>query len=128
MRLFRLPLMNWKVLLVAFLFTETMEDFDKAFFGDPYFKFLTSYIEMVQILLDAILSFRDCKLYVNSFSRMMPYLNYLGLAAFTAPDVYHDFTKGNFVVKKVLMHRFYQVPVDQATEWQNHMCERWYHS
>ena len=34
--------------------TEQMKDFDKAFSSDPNLKFCTRYMNMVQILLDAI--------------------------------------------------------------------------
>ena len=95
-------------------------------------------MDIVQILFDAIQAFRegDWNLHLNSFSRMMPYLaiydhtNYsrwgpvylsdMKQLTVTAPDVHRDFAEGNFVVKRS-SHRFNQVPVDQATEWQNRM-------
>ena len=97
-------------------------------------------MNMVQILSDAIQDFRegDWNLHLNLFSSMMPYLaiydhtNYsrwgpvylsnMKQLAVTAPDVHRDFAEGNFVVKRS-SHRFNQVPVDQATEWQNRMCK-----
>ena len=35
---------------------------------------------------------------------------------------FSNFAEGNFVVKRS-SHRFNEVPVDQATEWQNRMCK-----
>jgi hypothetical protein len=40
----------------------------------------------------------------------------------SAPEVFREFVAGNFVVKQS-KHKFNQVPIDQATEWQNRMCK-----
>ena len=38
------------------------------------------------------------------------------------PELYQEFMEGNFVVKRK-DGRFNQVPIDQATEWQNKICK-----
>ena len=37
-------------------------------------------------------------------------------------ELYEEFMNGNFVVKK-RDGKFNQVPIDQATEWQNKICK-----
>ena len=64
--------------------------------------------------------------------RTYDHLNYVGWAPVynadmlsleqTAPGVYQEFVGGNFVVKKT-NGAFNQVPIDQATEWVNKLCE-----
>ena len=107
---------------------------------NPNFKLRSSYMSMVEILLDLIRAEREgnWNLHLEGFAAMLPWLtiydhtNYakwgpVYLAEMknlenTAPEVYAEFMNGNFVVKRS-KRRFNQVPADQATEWINKTCK-----
>ena len=113
-----------------------MEEFDKQFSDFPNFVLWRTYMKMVEILLDFIRANRDgdWSLHLSSFAAMLPWMtiydhtNYArwgpvylaemkGLEI-SHPELYEEFMEGNFVVKRK-DGRFNQVPIDQATEWQN---------
>ena len=117
-----------------------MEKFEKAHSSNPNFKLWSTYMEMVEVLLNFIRAERDGNwaLHLESFAAMLPWLtiydhtNYarwgpVYLADMknlekTAPEVHAYFTDGNFVVKRSKRY-FNQVPADQATEWINKSCK-----
>ena len=117
-----------------------MEEFDKEFSDFPNFVLWRTYMKMVEILLDFIRANRDgdWSLHLSSFAAMLPWMtiydhtNYArwgpvylaemkGLEI-SHPELYQEFMEGNFVVKRK-DGRFNQVPIDQATEWQNKICK-----
>ena len=97
-------------------------------------------MDMVKLLLDFIRAEREgnWNLHLEAFAAMLPWLtmydhtNYakwgptyladMKSLARTAPEVYEEFAKGNFVVKRSNNH-FNQIPTDQATEWVNKLCK-----
>ena len=115
-------------------------EFKRNFQNYPNFLLLSSYMDMVEILLDFIRANREgnWQLHLDAFAAMLPWMtvydhtNYarwgpVYLADMTplpttAPVVYNEFAMGNFVVRSS-NHRFSQVPIDQATEWVNRMCK-----
>ena len=117
-----------------------MKDFERELSDNPDFKLWSSYMSMVEILLDFIRTEREgnWNLHLEAFAAMLPWLiiydhtNYakwgpVYLAEMknlenTAPEVYAEFMNGNFVVKRS-KRRFNQVPADQATEWINKTCK-----
>ena len=117
-----------------------LDAFDKELSQQPTFKFWSTYLEMVELLLDFIRANRDgnWQLHLDTFAAMLPWMtvydhvNYarwgpvyladMKALPHTAPEVYQEFLMGNFVVKRS-RHRFNQVPVDQATEWINRLCK-----
>ena len=117
-----------------------MKDFEREHSDNPNFKLWSSYMSMVEILLDFIRAEREgnWNLHLEAFAAMLPWLiiydhtNYakwgpVYLAEMknlenTAPEVYAEFTNGNFVVKRS-KRRFNQVPADQATEWIYKTCK-----
>ena len=117
-----------------------LEEFNIKFAEQPNFKFWSTYLELVEILLDFIRANREGNwtLHLDSFEAMLPwmslydhvnyarwgpvYLTDMKELPFTAPEVHREFQMGNFVVKRS-SHHFNQVPVDQATEWINGMCK-----
>lgn len=117
-----------------------LESFEKEHSSNPNFTLWSTYMKMVEILMDFIRAERDGNwtLHLESFAAMLPWLtvydhtNYArwgpvyladmkGLQK-SAPEVYSEFTAGNFVVKRS-NRRFNQVPADQATEWINRTCK-----
>jgi len=117
-----------------------LKEFDIKYNENPNFKFWSTYMEMVEVLLDFIRAQREGNwaLQLEAFAAMLPWLsvynhtNYarwgpiyladMKLLPQTAPKVYAEFLDGNFVAKRSL-HRFNQVSADQATEWMNRMCK-----
>ena len=117
-----------------------MKDFEIEHSDNPNFKLWSSYMSMVEILLDFIQAEREgnWNLHLEAFAAMLPWLiiydhtNYakwgpVYLAEMknlenTAPEVYAEFMNGNFVVKGS-KRRFNQVPADQSTEWINKTCK-----
>ena len=95
---------------------------------------------MVETLLDFIRANGEGNwpLHLDSFSAMLPwmtiydhtnyarwgviYLSEMKSLKKAQPLVYEEFMKGNFVVKRSAGN-FNQIPIDQATEWQNKMCK-----
>ena len=114
----------------------SLDDFLAKRRSNPTFDYWIGYLEMVELLLSFIRADRDGQwcLHLNSLKEMMPFIciydhhNYtrwlpIYLADMmqlpeTAPDVYHEFMKGNFVVKRS-NSTFNQVPSDQAIEFVN---------
>ena len=110
--------------------------FAKTHCDNPNFRMWSTYMNMVEILLDFIRAERDGNwtLHLEAFAAMLPwvtiydhtnyarwgpvYLADMKLLEMTAPEVYAEFMQGNFVVKRT-KRRFNQVPADQATEWIN---------
>jgi hypothetical protein len=116
-----------------------MDEFDKMFEDNPNFALWRKYMKMVETLLDFIRANRDGDwlLHLHSFASMLPWMtiydhtNYarwgtIYLAEMmnlktSHPEIHKEFMHGNFVVKRKNA-RFNQVPIDQATEWQNKIC------
>ena len=116
------------------------EEFDKEFADIPNFVLWRTYMKMVETMLEFIRANRngDWHLHLNSFAAMLPWMtiydhtNYArwgpvylaemkGLET-SHQELYEEFMNGNFVVKK-RDGKFNQVPIDQATEWQNKICK-----
>ena len=117
-----------------------MDEFDHTLEHAANFTLWRSYMRMVETLLDFIRANREGNwpLHLDSFSEMLPWMtiydhtNYArwdtvylsemkGLKK-SQPLVYEEFMNGNFVVKRSTS-RFNQIPLDQATEWQNKICK-----
>ena len=114
--------------------------FSKTHCDNPNFRMWSTYMNMVEILLDFIRAEKDgnCTLHLEVFAAMLPWLtiydhtNYarcgpvyladIKLLEMTAPEVSAEFMQGNFIVKRT-KRRFNQVPADQATEWINKTCK-----
>ena len=93
-------------------------------------------MKMVEILLNFIRANREgnWNLHLQSFAEMLPrmtvndHTNYarwgtIYLAEMKSLGTSHqEFMNGNFVVRHG-KGRFNQVPIDQATKWQNRICE-----
>ena len=97
-------------------------------------------MKMVETLLNFIRANREgnWNLHLQSFANMLPWMtvydhtNYarwgtIYLAEMKSletsqPIIHQEFMNGNFVVRRG-KGRFNQVPIDQATEWQNRICK-----
>ena len=117
-----------------------MDEFDNTLQHLPNFVLWRSYMKMVETLLDFIRANREVNwaLHLDSFSAMLPWMtiydhtNYARWGAVylcemknlqnTHTLVYEEFLNGNFVVKRSQL-KFNQIPLDQATEWQNKICK-----
>jgi hypothetical protein len=119
------------------IFKQKIEEFNHEYENDSRFKYWSTYIEMVEVLLDYIKSHRDgnWSLHLEAFEAMLPWLtiydhtNYARWGPIYLADmknlpakVKDEFLEGNFVIKQS-SHRFNQVPIDQATEWVNRICK-----
>ena len=117
-----------------------MDEFDNTLQHLPNFVLWRSYMKMVETLLDFIRANREGNwaLHLDSFSAMLPWMtiydhtNYARWGTVylcemknlqnTHTLVYEEFLNGNFVVK-ISQLKFNQIPLDQATEWQNKICK-----
>ena len=112
-----------------------LNKFDHVHHHNPNFPLWSTYMSMVEILIDFIRAERDgnWKLHLQSFSAMLSWLtkydhtNYsrcgpIYLADMHLLDKTVEFMKGNFVVKRTNC-RFNQVPSDQAIQWINKLCK-----
>ena len=106
-----------------------MKDFEREHSDNPNFKLWSSYMKMIEILLDFIQAEQEgnWNLHLKAFAAMLPWLtiydhtNYakwgpVYLAEMKnpesiAPEVYAEFMNGNFVVKRS-KRRFNQVPAE----------------
>jgi len=113
-----------------------LERFDQECNANPTFAFWRQYMTMVQVLLQFIRAEREglWNLHVVTFARMLPWMalydhtNYLRWGSVylsdmqqldrVAPNVYTEFTEGNFVVKES-DGKFNQVSTDLALEHVN---------
>ena len=119
---------------------ELMTEYDKNQQDTPNFVLWRTYMKMVETLLNFIRANREgnWNLHIQSFSDMLPWMtvydhtNYarwgtIYLAEMKSletsqPIIHREFMNGNFVVRRG-KGRFNQVPIDQATEWQNRICK-----
>ena len=117
-----------------------LKDFEREHSDNPNFKLWSSYMSMVEILLDFTWAEREgnWNLHLEAFAAMLPWLTIFDHANYTkwdpiylaemknlentAPEVYAEFMNGNFVLKRS-KRRFNQVPAGQATEWINKTCK-----
>lgn len=117
-----------------------LDEFSAHHNGNPNFTLWTTYMTMVETLLAFIRAERDGNwlLHLESFAVILPWLtiydhtNYarwgpvylaeMKALQSTAPEIYAEFTAGNFVVKRS-RRRFNQISADHATEWINRMCK-----
>ncbi|XP_071479491.1 uncharacterized protein [Diadema antillarum] len=117
-----------------------VREFDRSFSDNPNFVLWSTYMEMVEVLLDFIRSERDgnWNLHLETFEAMLPwltvydhtnyarwgpvYLSDMRLLSKTAPSIHAEFAAGNFVVKRS-KRCFNQVSADHATEWINRICK-----
>ncbi|CAB3991828.1 Hypothetical predicted protein, partial [Paramuricea clavata] len=117
-----------------------MDEFDNTLQHLPNFVLWRSYMKKVETLLDFIRANREGNwaLHLDSFSAMLPWMTIYDHTSYarwgavhlcemknlqnTDTLVYEEFLNGNFVVKRSQL-KFNQIPLDQATEWQNKICK-----
>ena len=119
---------------------QSIEEFAGKFSNIPNFVLWRTYMRMVETLFDFIRANRDGDwlLHLNAFAEMLPwmtiydhtnyaqwgpvYLAEMKCLEVSHQELYQEFMSGNFVVKGKDA-KFNQVPIDQATEWQNKICK-----
>ena len=117
-----------------------MEEYDCTLKNTPNFVLWRTYMRMVETLLNFIRANRDGNwpLHLDSFAKMLPwmtvydhtnyarwgtiYLSEMKGLEISQSAVHRKFMDGNFVVRRSNA-RFNQIPIDQATEWQNRVCK-----
>ena len=117
-----------------------LQEFDKDQNDDLNFRLWSSYMTMVETLMDFTRAQREGNwvLHIESFAAMIPwfliydhtnyarwgpiYLADMKLLEKTAPKIHSEFMAGNFVVKWSQKY-FNQVSPDQATEWMIRTCK-----
>ena len=115
-----------------------MDEFDHTRIHTANFTLWRSYMKMVETLMDFIRVNREGTLHLDSFSAMLPwmtiyhhtnyarwgviYLSEMKSLKKIQPLVYEEFMKRSFVVKRSA-GKLNQIPIDQATEWQNKICK-----
>ena len=120
--------------------TWTMQDFDQAHPVNPDFMLWSTFMIMVEILLDLIRyeSGGNWILPLDAFTAMLPWLtkynntNYaqvgpvyhvdMNLLERTAAEIHAEFLDGSIVAKRT-KKQFNQVSADQSTEWINRTCK-----
>lgn len=126
---------NWQALVTLLAtprFREVMDRF-VASNENPNFRYWWEYMKMVEILLQFTRAQRDgnWELHLCAFRSMLPFFMrynhtnyarwgtiYLNEMHQLPPEVKEEFSKGNFVVKRV-KKSFNQVDPDQSQEWLN---------
>ena len=119
---------------------ELMKEYDNNQQDTPNFVLWRTYMKMVETLLNFIRANREgnWNLHLQSFADMLPwmtvydhtnyarwgtiYLAEMKNLEISQPIIHREFMNGNFVVRRG-KGRFNQVPIDQATEWQNRVCK-----
>jgi len=111
--------------------------FPKTPSSNPNFRMWSTYMNMVNIMLDFIRAERDGNwtLLLEAFATMLPWLTiydhincdwwrhvYIVDIEMAAPEVYAEFRHGNLVVK-IIKRRLNQIPADKATERINKTCK-----
>ena len=119
---------------------QLIEEFDDKFSNIPNFVLWRTYMRVVETLFDFIRRNRDGDwlLHLNAFAEMLPWMtiydhtNYaqwgpvylveMKCLETSHRELYQEFMSGNFVVKGKDA-KFNQIPIDQATKWQNKICK-----